>query len=185
MRSNMIVIEGQRCFLRVLMELDVTPFTNMVARNMRYWSVHEPLHPPEYYTEKVQLKKIQESIQQMRLNREYSFGIFDIQTKEMVGHISLYSIKRMPFSSAFVGYSMDESHTGRGIVTEALSLVVKFAFNDLCLHRLEAYVSPKNIASVRVLEKAKFNREGLLRSLLYINGKWEDHYLYSYLEEDY
>lgn len=182
---SMVFLEGQRCYLRTLEVADVTPYTNMVARNMRYWSIHEPLHPPEYYTEKVQLKKIQESVRQMHANREYSFGIFASGTTEIIGHISVYSIRRLPFSSAFVGYSMDEGYTGQGIVTEALKLVSKFAFEDLCIHRLEAYVSPKNIGSVRVLEKAGFQREGLLRKLLYINGKWQDHYIYALMEEDY
>ena len=63
--------------------------------------------------------------------------------------------------------------------------VVQFAFNVVNLHRIEAYVSPKNIASVKVLEKANFKREGLLRELLYINGSWEDHYMYALLQSDY
>ncbi|KOO47964.1 GNAT family N-acetyltransferase [Viridibacillus arvi] len=181
----MVFLEGNRCYLRTLEEADVSAFTNLVKRNKRYWSIYEPLHEDEFYTEHTQRKKIIESIQRMRLNREYSFAIFAMGTSDLVGHISIYSIKRLPFASAFVGYSVDKRYIGQGIASEALELVIKFGFEDLSLHRIEAYVSPNNIGSVRVLEKAGFLREGLLRKLLYINGNWEDHYLYSYIDDDF
>lgn len=181
----MVFLNGEQCFLRTLQEDDVQEMTALVRRNKVYWSIHEPVHPSEYYTEKIQLRKIQESLRQMQLRREYSFGIFLRDTQELVGHISIYAIKRLPFSSAFVGYSLDEAHTGKGIATEALEVVCQFAFEDIGIHRLEAYVSPRNVGSVRVLEKAQFEREGLLKQLLYVNGTWEDHYLYARLEDSY
>lgn len=181
----MVFLNGKQCFLRTLQEEDVKEMTQLVRRNKAYWSIHEPVHPGEYYTEKIQLRKIQESLRQMQLRREYSFGIFLRDTQQLIGHISIYAIKRLPFSSAFVGYSLDEAHTGKGIATEALAVICQFAFEEIGIHRLEAYVSPKNVGSVRVLEKAKFEREGLLRQLLYVNGKWEDHYMYALLEDSY
>jgi [ribosomal protein S5]-alanine N-acetyltransferase len=57
--------------------------------------------------------------------------------------------------------------------------VVDHCFRTLRLHRLEAACIPENNRSVRVLEKAGFQREGLLRSYLKINGIWQDHYLYA------
>ncbi|MBK3495783.1 GNAT family N-acetyltransferase [Viridibacillus sp. YIM B01967] len=181
----MVFLEGNRCYLRTLEEADVSAFTRLVKRNKRYWSIYEPLHDDEYYTESTQRKKIIESVQRMRLNREYSFAIFAMGTSDLVGHISIYSIKRLPFSSAFVGYSIDKRYIGQGIASEALALIVKFSFEDLSMHRIEAYVSPNNMGSVRVLEKSGFEREGLLRKLLYINGYWEDHYLYAFINDDY
>ena len=62
---------------------------------------------------------------------------------------------------------------------EALRLVIPYAFETLRLHRIEAACIPDNARSVRVLEKAGFQREGLLRSYLRINGSWQDHYLYA------
>lgn len=121
----------------------------------------------------------------MRDRREYNFGIFNSETSRLVGQISLYSIKRLPFSSGFVGYSIDYESAGMGMGTEALDLITNFAFETAGLHRVEAYVSPRNVASIRVLEKTNFNREGLHRKLLYINGVWEDHYMYAQLEDDY
>lgn len=160
-------------------------FTELLYRNKDYWSVFEPRQEASYYTVAVQREKIRESLYHMRDRREYSFGVFDAETSSLIGHISLYSIKRLPFSSAFIGYSVDVHQTGRGIGTEAVQLVTQFAFEKLALHRIEAYVSPRNISSVRVLEKSGYEREGLLRKLLYINGVWEDHYIYAILEDDF
>lgn len=181
----MILLEGQTCYLRILQDDDAKAFTELLIANKEYWTVFEPRHEAAYYTVSMQKEKIRESLYQMRDRREYNFGIFDALTSKLVGQISLYSIKRLPFASGFVGYSIDERETGKGIGTEAVRLVTKFAFERISLHRVEAYVSPRNIGSVKVLEKSGFQREGLLRQLLYINGVWEDHYMYAAIEEEY
>jgi ribosomal-protein-alanine N-acetyltransferase len=80
---------------------------------------------------------------------------------------------------------MDEQFIGRGIASEAVKLVTTFGFEQLRLHRIEAYVSPDNVGSLRVLEKAGFQKEGLLKRFLFINGEWKDHYYYALLEDDF
>lgn len=182
---EMILLEGEQCYLRILTEDDAYQFTELLIANKLYWTQFEPRHDASYYSVTVQRDKIRESLYQMRDRREYNFGIFDARTSKMIGQISLYSIKRLPFASGFVGYSIDEQETGRGIGTEAVRLVNRFAFETVNLHRVEAYVSPRNGGSIKVLEKAGFQREGLLRELLFINGTWEDHYIYAKLESDY
>lgn len=181
----MVYVESDRCKLRTLVESDVESLTSLVARNKKYWSIHEPLHANEYYTNKTQLKRIIDASRQLGMSREYSFGIFLKDTGELIGHISLYSIKRLPFSSAFIGYSMDEKYTGQGFATEVVKRVTQFGFEELAIHRIEAYVSPANEGSVKVLEKAGYDREGLLKQLLYINGDWVDHYLYALIDLKY
>lgn len=183
--EDLVYIEGERCYIRTFQEQDASSLTELVSSNKIFWSTYEPLHRQEYYTIDTQYKKILESMYLMRSNREFSFGIFAIDTNRLIGHISLYAIKRLPYLSGFVGYSVDEKYVGQGIASEALALVLKFAFTNIKLHRVEAYVSPKNEPSVRVLEKSGLEREGLLRKLLFINGVWEDHYMYAMLQEDY
>lgn len=178
-------LQGTTCFLQTFLEQDAKELSSLLARNKYFWSTYEPIHREEFYTEEAQYKKIIEGLQLMSLKREFSFGIYDQQTKKLIGHISLYAVKKLPYSSAFVGYSMDEAYTGRGIATEAVTLVVQFAFRQLDLHRVEAYVAPSNLPSRRVIEKSGFVQEGLLRELLFINGKWIDHYMYAILKDDF
>lgn len=167
------------------MTSDAEALAQLVTKNKYYWSQFEPLHREEYYSVEAQLKKIVDGLNQQAAKREYSFAIEDAVTGRLIGHISLYNIKRLPYLSGFIGYSVDVDYSGQGIATEAVALLQRFAFEQLHLHRLEAYVAPGNIGSVRVLEKSHMLREGLLRKLLYINGSWVDHYLYAILQEDY
>lgn len=181
----MVQLTGQQCSLRTFTPSDAKALAKLLANNKFFWSTYEPLHRDEFYTEETQYQKIVESMQLLQANREFSFGIYDNASQQLIGHISLYSIKRLPYSSGFIGYSMDQHFVGRGIATEAVNLVLAFGFKTLNIHRIEAYVAPKNEASVRVLEKAGFVREGLLRQLLFINGVWVDHYMYAMLQKDY
>ena len=178
-------LKGIRCHLRSLKTSDAYALAQLARNNKYYWSQFEPLHREEYYTVETQYNKIVDTLNLQAANREYSFAILDPKTEAIIGHISLYSIKRLPYSSAFVGYSVDQHYAGRGIATEAVEIVLKFGFEQVNIHRIEAYVAPDNIASVRVLEKAGLVREGLLRKLLFINGEWVDHYIYAILREDY
>lgn len=63
----------------------------------------------------------------------------------------------------------------KGIMTEALSVIIPIAFDELNLHRLEANIMPSNQASIRVVEKLGFYQEGYSKEYLFINGSWRDH----------
>ena len=72
---------------------------------------------------------------------------------------------------------------GNGFMTEAISLIKKFIFNELELHRVEAACLPRNLRSLNTLKSNEFVKEGLVRKYLKINGKWEDHVLLSCIKE--
>jgi ribosomal-protein-alanine N-acetyltransferase len=108
-----------------------------------------------------------------------TFFIFESDSGQLAGGISLGNIRRGVSQSAQVGYWMGERFAGKGLMLEALLVLVPFAFDSLRLHRIEAACIPRNSRSTRVLEKAGFKREGLLRSYLKIDGVWQDHVLYA------
>ncbi|MGB3501968.1 MAG: GNAT family protein [Mesorhizobium sp.] len=110
--------------------------------------------------------------------------IFETATGRLAGGITLGNIRHGVAQSGQIGYWMGVSHAGRGLMPEAVTAVARHAFEQLRLHRIEAACIPDNERSIRVLEKAGFKREGLLRSYLRINGAWEDHYLYSLVSAD-
>jgi len=107
------------------------------------------------------------------------FFVIDKASGSLAGGVTLSNIRHGVSQSATIGYWMGERFAGRGLMAEALDLVVDHCFRTLRLHRLEAACIPENNRSVRVLEKAGFQREGLLRSYLKINGIWQDHFLYA------
>jgi [ribosomal protein S5]-alanine N-acetyltransferase len=69
-------------------------------------------------------------------------------------------------------------------MTDAVRALIPFAFRTLNLHRLEAACIPANKASIGLLEKVGFTREGYAREYLCINGVWQDHLLYARLKDD-
>jgi len=101
----------------------------------------------------------------------------------MVANINLAAVEYAAFMNGRLGYSVDGEYTGRGIATDNIQSVCRFAFKRLRLHRLEANVMPRNAASKRVLEKCGFAKIGFSPKMIQINGVWEDHEMYARLEE--
>ena len=114
-----------------------------------------------------------------------AFFIFENQSGTLLGGITLGNIRHGVAQSGHIGYWLGERFAGRGYMAEALELLAGHAFETLKLHRIEAACIPANARSIRVLEKAGFRREGLLRSYLRINGVWQDHYLYAMIADDH
>jgi [ribosomal protein S5]-alanine N-acetyltransferase len=103
---------------------------------------------------------------------------------EIAGLVSITGIEREAFESGMVSYFVDGARAGRGLATAAVEAVAELAFGALALHRLEAGTATANVASQRVLEKARFAKVGLLRGHLRIGGEWVDHFLWERLETD-
>ena len=113
----------------------------------------------------------------------YGFGIF--VDGRLAGEITLSSIQRGPFQNAFVGYWVDRDLAGRGIVPEAVVVVLRFAFEELGLHRVEIAIVPRNRASRRVVEKLGLREESVALRYLEIDGRWEDHVRYAITSEEW
>jgi ribosomal-protein-alanine N-acetyltransferase len=121
---------------------------------------------------------------QRHFDAAYGFGIF-LRKGRFIGEVSLGSVQRGPFQSANVGYWIDEAEAGRGYMPEAVVLVIRFAFEDLGLHRVEAAIVPRNTASRRITEKIGLRDEGTSDRFLQIRGVWEDHVRYAITAEEW
>ena len=93
----------------------------------------------------------------------------------LVGGVSLLNIVRGATQSAVLGYWTGEPHIRNGYAQEGVRLALDYAFNDLNLNRVEAACQPDNTASIGLLEKLSFQREGYAEDYLHINGQWRDH----------
>lgn len=103
----------------------------------------------------------------------------------IVGSINLSQIFLGGFRSAYLGYQIGKPFAGRGYMTEALRLVLKHAFRTIKLHRLEANIQPGNTASIALVKRADFTREGYSRRYLKIAGRWRDHERWAIVAEDW
>ena len=104
---------------------------------------------------------------------------------KIVGSINLSQIFRKAFQNAYLGYSLGVLYTGKGYMTEAIQLILHHAFENLGLHRIEANVQPHNLASIKVLQRCGFTKEGFSRKYLKIDNVWCDHERWAIIAEDW
>ena len=102
----------------------------------------------------------------------------------IAGVINVSQISLGNFRSAYLGYYAGASFAGKGYMSAGLRLVLRRAFSELGLHRLEANIQPSNRASTRLVRRAGFRREGLSPRYLKIYGRWRDHERWAVTAED-
>lgn len=103
----------------------------------------------------------------------------------IVGVFNISEIVRGLFKSAYLGYYAFAPHAGTGYMAEGLELVLRVAFRQLRLHRVEANVQPTNRRSLAFIRRAGFVREGFSRRYVRIAGRWRDHVRLALLVEDW
>ena len=84
-----------------------------------------------------------------------------------------------------IGYDLARAEWGQGVMTEAIDAVLRFGFTELALNRIEALVMPGNVRSFRLLERAGFSHEGLLREFDFFKDRYQDLHCYSILRREY
>ena len=102
----------------------------------------------------------------------------------IVGQVAASPILYGAFSTATLGYWVDERATGRGIAPHAAALLMDHCFVELGIHRIEANVRPENQASIRVMEKLHFRQEGLRERLIHVHGEFRDHLCFALTAEE-
>jgi len=135
---------------------------------------------PQPYTEEHARFYVEECIQADEDRR--AFAITDASTGDVVGSIDM-RINRL--QTGHVGYWVAAQARGRGVASDALRALSRWALESLGLGRVELVTDPENIASQRVAERAGFQREAVLRSiLLNRDGSRRDGVMFSLLPED-
>jgi [ribosomal protein S5]-alanine N-acetyltransferase len=103
----------------------------------------------------------------------------------IVGSINLSQIFRGGFQSAYLGYQIGAPFAGQGYMTAAMDLLLRHVFRQMKLHRLEANIQPGNTASIALVKRAGFIKEGYSRRYLKIAGRWRDHERWAIVAEDW
>jgi ribosomal-protein-alanine N-acetyltransferase len=181
-----VVLHGRRVVLRTLTENDFEGWSEVRVRCHDWLVPWEPRIagtslPPEdrrTFAARCSLRE-----RERQLGTGFGFGIF--LAGRFAGELTLSSLQRGPFQSASVGYWIDEALAGHGYVPEAVVACLRFAFDELLLHRIEISIIPRNDASRRVVEKLGIRFEGVAERLLSIDGVWEDHARYAITAEEW
>nr|WP_310257385.1 GNAT family protein [Fictibacillus barbaricus] len=168
-------LQAENIYIRLIKPEDAEEMLELQLLNRTFFQQFAMERDEKFYTLDGQRDRLERLVTYALDDTDYYFGIFTCGDNKLIGSINLFSVMRGSIQSAFVGYFLDKKQNGKGYTTEAVKLIVKYAFDELKLHRVEAGVMPHNLGSIRVLEKAGFEKEGLARKNVKINGKWEDH----------
>jgi len=118
-------------------------------------------------------------------DRSLGFIARERETGRIVGIVNLSEIVRGFFQSAYMGYYGIAGMSGRGLMGEAVRLVVTHAFRELGLHRIEANIQPGNEPSRALAKRLGFRQEGYSPRYLKISGEWRDHERWAILSDEW
>ena len=183
-RRDPPALKGERVTLRLPAPGDYREWAALRAQSRSFLEPWEPRWTSDELDRSAWRQRIGRYREDYARGVAVAFFIFELQSEQLLGGITLGNIRHGVAQTGHIGYWIGECHAGKGYMVEALRLLAGFAFDTLRLHRIEAACIPGNARSIRVLEKAGFRREGLLRSYLMINGIWQDHFLYSLIADD-
>jgi len=183
-RRDLPSLKGERISLRMPASGDYREWATLRAESRLFLERWEPKWTSDELDWAAWRQRLNRYRDDFNQGTGAAFFIFDNTSGRLVGGITIGNIRYGVSQSGQIGYWIGEAYSGKGYMPEALRLVADYAFDTLRLHRIEAACIPDNKRSMRVLEKAGFQREGLLRSYLRINGIWHDHYLYALIADD-
>ena len=185
--TTAVELVGRRLVLRPLEATDFEQWTEVRQRAatwLRKWEPSIPAgHADPSSDRRAFVSRCAARDRERQLGSGYGFGMFF--EGQLVGEINLSSIQRGPFQSCYVGYWVDEKHAGKGFTPEAVVMVMRFAFEELGLHRVQVAIIPRNDPSRRVMAKLGVREEGIATRYLEINGVWEDHVRFAITAEEW
>ena len=180
----MPAIPGAGVTLRVPQGTDYAEWVALRQASRDFLVPWEPTWPNDDLTRGAFRRRLKRYAEDQRSDLAYAFLIFRSDDNALVGGLTLANIRRGVAQAGSIGYWTGAPFAGQGYMTAAVRALIPFCFQTLRLHRLEAACIPGNTASIRLLEKTGFKREGYARGYLCINGIWQDHLLYARLIED-
>ena len=179
------VLEGPRVILRAPRGRDYDSWRSLRRRSRDFLKPFEPRWTEADLNRQAFTTRLWRGRQEARNGTDYSFLVFEKASSGqiLVGGITISNVRRRAAQFGTLGYWMGEEFAGRGLMSEAVGVLLPFFFDTLGLHRLQAAFLPHNAASRRVLEKNGFREEGYAENYLQIDGKWADHVLFALTRE--
>ena len=178
---------GRRIMMRPLVPPDFPGWSDVRLRNEKWllpWEPSrlanqgDPTREREVFASRCSARD-----RDRQLGVAYAFGLF--VDGVVAGEVNLNNIVRGAQQTGTVGYWIDQSRAGHAYVAEGVCVLMRFAFEELRLHRLEICIIPRNENSRRVMDKLRLREEGVAQRFLEINGVWEDHLRYGVTVEEW
>jgi ribosomal-protein-alanine N-acetyltransferase len=173
-------LETQKLILRKIVPEDAKDLFDFLSDvTVNQYTTHNP------FENIVQVQRLINGMQQgFDAKQKILLGIAAKGAKKIIGYCGFHAFDEYNLIGD-ISFCLAKEHWGQGIMTEAIQTMVQFGFEKIELNRIEAKAMFQNTSSFRVLEKAGFQKEGLIRQGLLKNHAFYDLYLYSILKSDY
>jgi ribosomal-protein-alanine N-acetyltransferase len=176
------LVRGDGLYLRPTIAADYSAWASLREQSRAFLTPWEPTWASDDLTRAAFRRRLRRHAEEMARDESFALLIFDSTTDELLGGLTLGGVRRGVAQAATLGYWMGAPHAGKGRMTRAVAAAVRFSFDTLRLHRIEAACIPDNAPSIALLERNGFQREGFARAYLKINDAWRDHILLALIE---
>lgn len=166
--------------LKVLDERYTDDIFNFYYSNREYFDPYEVDKPTHFYTKefiKSLVKAESKAFYQLKHARYY---LYQNGSDRIIGSVSFSNINK-GMSSCIIGYKIDEQFAGQGLGRKMVAMALKAIVADYGMHRVEAYIHPDNLHSIKLCESLGFISEGTAHAYAMIGGQWLDHLRYVYI----
>ena len=171
--------------LCILLEDSAEQILKFYSDNKTYFEPYEIDKPDDFYTTKFQQRLITAEHNGFLQGNYVRFFMFDETFPDVIiGSVSFSNIKRGAFYSCQIGYKIDNAYQNQGYGYKMLEESIKIIINEYNIHRIEAFISLDNHASVALAKKLGFHNEGIACSYVKIKDKWVDHFQYAYIADN-
>lgn len=184
MQLSSLILKTSRLKLRAGQLSDAAGIADYYVRNRDHFARFEPPRTAVFYTAEFWEKQLRQYDDEFTAGLSCrTFLFLESDPDRVVGTASLTGIIRSGFQACYLGFSIDEHEQGKGLMREALSALIQYAFapadRGLNLHRIMANHLPDNERSARLLKHLGFSIEGYAKDYLFIGNRWRDHVLNS------
>jgi ribosomal-protein-alanine N-acetyltransferase len=175
---------GPEHVLRLPHQSDYGQWFRLRSDSRAFLQPWEPTWRPDELTEGAFRNRVRRGAQEYASGLAIPMLLFRRDDMALLGGLTIGYIRRGAAQSCMIGYWMGEKHAGQGHMLAALKVAIPFIHGGLQLHRIEAACIPENDRSIRLLEKAGFQREGYMKEYLKIRGEWRDHLLFALISSN-
>jgi [ribosomal protein S5]-alanine N-acetyltransferase len=171
------LLETPRLQLRASDPALAEAVADFYRRNREAHARWNPPMPAATFSAEGQRERLAEAASAGAAGASIGWWLFGLDEPALaLGQVHFSQITRRGFQNAMLGYAIDSAHEGLGLMREALEAALADVFSPrVHLHRVQANVRPENTRSLALLTRLDFEREGLARQYLFINGAWRDH----------
>ena len=180
------LITTTRLILRLADNSEVPELLRFYRENVDHLALTSPLLPPDFLTEAFWLRQLARNNDDFAQGRAVKLFLFDkSEPTTVVGQISLNNVVRGAAYYCDLGYALGEDRQRQGLMSESVVAIIRYAFDEMGLHRVKAAYLPSNERSGRLLRRLGFVIEGYARDYLLIQGRWQDQVLVGLVNPDW